>query len=82
MLCLAWAGHDYVVKGGSLASNLKVLCGKSGRGKAFRVARMVPVDLFPHTPHCELCVLCVRAPFVRPSKAEEARQQPRRSSSC
>ena len=52
--------HDYVVKGGSLAANLKVLCGPRGRGKPFRVSRVVPVDLFPHTPHCELCVLCVR----------------------
>ena len=31
-----------------------------GRGAPFRVSRVVPVDLFPHTPHCELVVLCVR----------------------
>jgi len=52
--------HDYVVKGGSLSANLRVLCGPRGRGAPFRVSRVVPVDLFPHTPHCELVVLCVR----------------------
>ena len=52
--------HDYVVKGGSLASQLKTLCGPRGRGKPFRVARVVPVDCFSHTPHVELCVLCER----------------------
>ena len=52
--------HDYVVKGGSLAANLRVLCAPRGRGAPFRIARIVPVDLFPHTPHCELLVLCVR----------------------
>ena len=52
--------HDYVVKGGSLGANLKLLCGKRGRGTPFRVQRLVPVDLFPHTPHVELVVLAVR----------------------
>ena len=52
--------RDYVVKGGSLGNNLRVLCGERGRGVPFKVARIVPVDLFPHTPHVELVVLAVR----------------------
>ena len=52
--------HDYVVKGGSLASNARVLCGPRGRGRPFRLRRAVPCDLFPHTPHVELVVLFER----------------------
>ena len=51
--------HDYVVKGGSLAANARLLCGK-GRGAPFCLSRAIPVDLFPHTPHCELCLLFER----------------------
>lgn len=50
--------HDFVVKGGSLAANAKVLCAAKRDGPpAFRLRSCVPVDMFPHTPHCEL-VLC------------------------
>ena len=52
--------RDYVVKGGSLASNLRVLCGPRGRGAPFELVRAVPVDLFPDTPHCELALLLER----------------------
>ena len=52
--------HDFVIKGGSLASNVRILCGARGRGAPFRVARAVPIDLFPHTPHVELVLLLER----------------------
>jgi tRNA/tmRNA/rRNA uracil-C5-methylase (TrmA/RlmC/RlmD family) len=48
--------HDYVVKGGSLAANTRILCGARGRGKPFTLERATPIDMFPHTPHCELCL--------------------------
>lgn len=52
--------RDYVVKGGSLANNLRVLCGPRGRGEPFRVERIVPVDMFAHTPHVELVIVASR----------------------
>jgi SAM-dependent methyltransferase len=48
--------HDYVVKGGSLAANTKILCRSGGRSAPFILSRAIPVDLFPHTPHVELCL--------------------------
>jgi len=48
--------HDYVVRGGSLASQAKLLCEARGRARPFRLVRCTPLDLFPHTPHCELVV--------------------------
>jgi hypothetical protein len=48
--------HDYVVKGGSLAANTKILCRRGGRSAPFILSRAIPVDLFPHTPHVELCL--------------------------
>ena len=48
--------HDYVVKGGSLAANTKILCKSGGRSAPFVLSRAIPVDLFPHTPHVELCL--------------------------
>ena len=48
--------HDYVVKGGSLAANTKILCKSGGRSAPFILSRAIPVDLFPHTPHVELCL--------------------------
>ena len=73
--------RDFVVKGGSLASNLRVLCSERGRGTPFRVERIVPIDLFEHTPHVELCVLCVRAPSrsptsTRPRPTRRERKRP------
>ena len=52
--------RDYVVKGGSLGNNLRILCGPRGHGRPFRIEKVVPVDLFVHTPHVELVVLAVR----------------------
>ena len=52
--------HDFVVKGGSLAANVKILTGPRGRGSPFRLVRGIPVDMFPHTPHVELCLLLER----------------------
>ena len=52
--------RDYVVKGGSLAANLRVLCGSRGRGAPFALQRAIPIDMFPHTPHVELVLLLER----------------------
>ena len=30
------------------------------KGNPFRVVRVIPVDMFPHTPHCEVVVLLER----------------------
>ena len=46
--------HDYVVKGGSLSANMRLLCAPNGRGAPFRLCEAIPIDLFPHTPHVEL----------------------------
>ena len=35
-------------------------CTSSYKGAPFRAIKAVPVDLFPHTPHCELAVLLER----------------------
>jgi tRNA (uracil-5-)-methyltransferase len=48
--------HDYVVKGGSLAANTKILCRSGGRSAPLFLSRAIPVDLVPHTPHVELCL--------------------------
>ena len=53
--------HDYVVKGGSLAANIKTLTGPRGRGAPFTLVRAVPIDMFAHTPHVELCLLLERS---------------------
>ena len=71
--------HDYVVKGGSLAANLRVLCGARGRIAPFGIRRVVPVDLFPHSPHVELCVLCDRMPARRSESAAARRERRNRS---
>lgn len=41
------------------------LCGpisRSVEGRAFRPVRAIPVDLFPHTPHCEMVMVFERLP--------------------
>lgn len=54
--------HDFVLKGGSLAANAKVLCAAKRGGPApFRLQSCVPVDMFPYTPHCELVLRFERA---------------------
>lgn len=30
------------------------------KGNPFRVVRVIPVDMFPHTPHCEVVMLLER----------------------
>ena len=48
---------DYVVHGGTLASSIEVLCGpkvSEQDGAPFDLVYANAVDLFPHTPHCEL----------------------------
>ena len=45
---------DYVVRGGGLTSNARELLGTRGGGRPFMLAAAAPVDLFAHTPHCEL----------------------------
>ena len=54
---------DFTVAGGSLIDNAAVLCGPErtpDSGRPFRPAAACAVDLFPDTPHCELCVAFVR----------------------
>ena len=51
---------DYVVRDGSLAENVRCLCDQKGRGRPFRITSATPVDLFPHTPHCELVLVLER----------------------
>lgn len=49
--------NDYVVRGGMLADHARVLCDRRagrGGGEPFRLVSAQPVDMFPHTPHCEL----------------------------
>ena len=48
---------DYVVKGGGLLNTARILCKPGGATEPFHLTAAVPVDMFPHTPHCEL-VLC------------------------
>jgi len=63
---------DFVVKGGSLASNTRVLCAaRGGSGAPFRIRRVVPVDMFPMTPHVEIVVLFER---VRSGCVAKAKQ--------
>jgi tRNA/tmRNA/rRNA uracil-C5-methylase (TrmA/RlmC/RlmD family) len=52
--------HDFVLKGGSLQANARVLCDKRGKGRPFRLVGAAPVDMFPHTPHVELVVVFER----------------------
>lgn len=49
--------HDHGVQGCSLQSNCHELCKPTGSSTPFRVSGAVPVDLFPHTPQCELVVI-------------------------
>ena len=56
--------HVYVIKGGSLAANAKILCASGGRTAPFQMTRAIPVDLFPHTPHVELCICFERSRVV------------------
>lgn len=54
------------------------LCGSNSRqveGRAFRPVRAIPVDLFPHTPHCEMVMVFERLPADTPA-AEEAHDTP------
>lgn len=47
----------------SLPRDLAMLCGPSNKklpGKAFRPVKATPVDLFPHTPHCEMLLVLER----------------------
>lgn len=41
-------------------------------GVPFKPIRAVPVDMFPHTPHCELAVLFERAREARVSAPTHA----------
>ena len=59
--------RDYVVRGGNLAANARILCSR-GATPPFRLRSAVPVDLFRDTPHCELVLAFERA---------EPRQKPR-----
>jgi tRNA (uracil-5-)-methyltransferase len=48
---------------GSLVQDSIMLCGpntKSIQGKAFRPVHAIPVDMFPHTPHCEMIIVFER----------------------
>ncbi len=48
---------------GSLVADLEALCGPSSKalkGAPFTPAAALPVDLFPHTDHCELVLLLTR----------------------
>ena len=45
---------DFVVKGGGLQNTIRLLTKRGGRDAPFKLTRATPVDLFPHTPHCEL----------------------------
>ena len=52
------------------------LCRKQSnktKGAPFRPVRATPVDLFPHTKHCELVVLFERQP-PEPTAAQEDKQ--------
>ena len=65
-----------MVKGGTLAANARILCSpKGGRADAppFRLRAAVPVDLFPHTPHCELVLAFER---VAPRQRRRAKPTP------
>ncbi|KAJ0407676.1 hypothetical protein ATCC90586_001858 [Pythium insidiosum] len=45
---------------GSLIQDAITLCGpktKSITGQAFRPVHAIPVDMFPHTPHCEMIIV-------------------------
>ena len=55
--CGCFYRADFVVKGGSLANVARILSKPGGKTRPFAVTRARPVDLFPHTVHCEL-VLC------------------------
>ncbi|RLN78489.1 hypothetical protein BBJ28_00006389, partial [Nothophytophthora sp. Chile5] len=44
----------------SLVTDAVTLCGpgtKSIQGDAFQPVHAIPVDMFPHTPHCEMIVV-------------------------
>ena len=48
---------------GSLIENGSALCGpqsKAFKGQPFRPVRAIPVDLFPHTAHCEMVMVFER----------------------
>jgi tRNA (uracil-5-)-methyltransferase len=47
----------------SLPRDVAMLCGPSNKklpGRAFRPVSATPVDLFPHTPHCEMLLVLER----------------------
>jgi len=47
----------------SMVSDLEVLCGPESKkftGRAFQPILAMPVDLFPHTDHCEMIILLER----------------------
>lgn len=67
------------MKGGSLAANVKLLCGPHGRGAPFRLRRAVPVDMFSDTPHVELCLLLERTEQVRATAERSVKQHGRRN---
>lgn len=55
---------------GSLIQDAMILCGPKTKtlvGEAFEPVHAVPVDMFPHTPHCEMIVV-----FERVSKRKDA----------
>ncbi len=45
-------------------------------GIPFKPVRAVPVDMFPHTPHCELAVLFERAREARVSAKAQSEAAP------
>jgi hypothetical protein len=70
---------DYVVRGGSLASHARILCESRGKGAPFRLVAAAPVDMFAHTPHCELVLTFERCEQRRIPRAPQSQGAARRS---
>jgi tRNA (uracil-5-)-methyltransferase len=47
---------------------------KQFRGEPFRIVRAIPVDLFPHTNHCELVLLLARGAALASVMAAETEE--------
>jgi hypothetical protein len=70
---------DYVVRGGSLASHARILCESRGKGAPFRLVAAAPVDMFAHTPHCELVLTFERCEQRCIPRAPQSQGAARRS---